>query len=441
MVQEVANARLDPSLAFGPFEVSWRSKVSEDSERYAPTVLALQRCVWQFRGLTAPGNHLAGIADIIVRTQSTDPHDKIYALLDLIDPGQKAMIQPDYSIDLSDLYTQATKASIMYPMSLQILSYIDLQPRLLQSLPSWVWDFGYTGQQESSLVFVSMRALPWTFRGDGNLHVRFDNNNKRMRMEGLRLDSILAKICEDSHECSIHFGNIKRTPSLSSLTKQTTAVPNAPRDQYSFCDALVDAFLAALSAGADKYTTLEDQKDLLHTNLSHVIAGQEVPPPTVISVYDIEHRQKWCDMDGMAPFLFTVWPLLLDELDRNRGLVYGVLKSSLRAMVQSSLFSKMQRERRTTDAMKSWELYLKLVSERSRTLVTRAGFLVLAAWDSRAGDVIVLPHGCSVPMLLRDAGDGTWTFQGFVYVYGIMDGELREKYPDLELPEEEFILS
>lgn len=49
------------------------------------------------------------------------------------------------------------------------------------------------------------------------------------------------------------------------------------------------------------------------------------------------------------------------------------------------------------------------------------------------GDVVVVPYGCSTPVLLRPEGSssgsgyGEYRFVGDVYIHGYMDGEAMEK--------------
>ncbi|KAK4501245.1 hypothetical protein PRZ48_007052 [Zasmidium cellare] len=53
-------------------------------------------------------------------------------------------------------------------------------------------------------------------------------------------------------------------------------------------------------------------------------------------------------------------------------------------------------------------------------------------------DLVILPYGSRHPMLLRPQGEHVYTYQSFLNVFGIMDGELLKDYPDLELEEMDF---
>lgn len=55
--------------------------------------------------------------------------------------------------------------------------------------------------------------------------------------------------------------------------------------------------------------------------------------------------------------------------------------------------------------------------------VTSHGRMGLCPRDTRAGDLIVVLYGGSVPYVLRKAGENGWRFVGECYVDGIMFGE------------------
>jgi hypothetical protein len=59
-----------------------------------------------------------------------------------------------------------------------------------------------------------------------------------------------------------------------------------------------------------------------------------------------------------------------------------------------------------------------------RLMVSKKGFLGMAPNRSRKGDIVCILFGCSVPVVLRKAADGTkYVFIGECYVDGYMAGE------------------
>ncbi|KAK3297105.1 uncharacterized protein B0H64DRAFT_319798 [Chaetomium fimeti] len=71
---------------------------------------------------------------------TTDPRDKIFAFLGLVD--DELGIIPDYGATIQDLYRTATVATIEKRLRLSILSHVqDAQNTNIRDLPSWVPDF------------------------------------------------------------------------------------------------------------------------------------------------------------------------------------------------------------------------------------------------------------------------------------------------------------
>ena len=73
-------------------------------------------------------------------------------------------------------------------------------------------------------------------------------------------------------------------------------------------------------------------------------------------------------------------------------------------------------------------------------LTTRCGFVGLMDDTPRFGDVLILPCGGHVPMVLRAAEDSCWTFHGFAWVDGLMAEDFLEDVPELEGRKRKFVL-
>jgi hypothetical protein len=76
--------------------------------------------------------------------QTTDPRDKVYALLGLLDNSRDLDIRADYTKSTESLFAEVTRTIIEHSSSLEILSYAaKTSPRqqASYSLPSWVPDW------------------------------------------------------------------------------------------------------------------------------------------------------------------------------------------------------------------------------------------------------------------------------------------------------------
>ncbi|KAK4459559.1 heterokaryon incompatibility protein-domain-containing protein [Cladorrhinum samala] len=79
--------------------------------------------------------------------QATDPRDKIYGLLGLLDDAGRANLAPNYAKDMGEVYKEAT-ASVLRQNAdrLRYMTYPTIPWRATNSTPSWVWDLSYSAK-------------------------------------------------------------------------------------------------------------------------------------------------------------------------------------------------------------------------------------------------------------------------------------------------------
>lgn len=68
--------------------------------------------------------------------ECSDPRDKIYAILGIVEPELSREIVPDYGMHLSDVYKNAFLADLRVTHRLEVLRHCDYKP--LPNCPSWV---------------------------------------------------------------------------------------------------------------------------------------------------------------------------------------------------------------------------------------------------------------------------------------------------------------
>jgi hypothetical protein len=85
---------------------------------------------------------------------ATDPRDKIYAILGLINCGPR--VSPDYSPSCNKVYTAAFRAMLEYFGDLRVYNYLQgSHPDSGKELPSWVPDFmALTTSRIASMVYI-----------------------------------------------------------------------------------------------------------------------------------------------------------------------------------------------------------------------------------------------------------------------------------------------
>jgi hypothetical protein len=103
---------------------------------------------------------------------------------------------------------------------------------------------------------------------------------------------------------------------------------------------------------------------------------------------------------------------------------------------------------RSMDDEKKWEDAIALnwirlffhVDHRGYSFfVTVSGFTGVGPKDLKAGGKIVLLYGSQYPVAIRRAKSGNWHFVGFLYVRGLMEGEIWDCFKDMEWEEREFV--
>lgn len=107
--------------------------------------------------------------------QVTEPRDKVYALLGLVDSYQSSRFDPDYSCRVEDLCIKAAVCNISWCRSLRSLNFAaDTESSL--NIPSWVTDWNSYRQggikaalQTRYEMYDAARGVEWsgTFRGMG----------------------------------------------------------------------------------------------------------------------------------------------------------------------------------------------------------------------------------------------------------------------------------
>ncbi|KAL5320090.1 hypothetical protein ACEPPN_013152 [Leptodophora sp. 'Broadleaf-Isolate-01'] len=166
IIQEVAMAR-DLHMVYGSENIPWEELNAAIRFCTAPEMLDLLSCdmgpgakgsiltslanagtLFEVRTTIASGtmgDFAKSVAFIFHEFKASDPRDKIYAILGVVDECNHEMLKPDYRKTVQDVYTLA--AMYIYDISwsqypLRILPYAGIGlERSLDGLPSWVPDW------------------------------------------------------------------------------------------------------------------------------------------------------------------------------------------------------------------------------------------------------------------------------------------------------------
>ncbi|KAM3421450.1 hypothetical protein BST61_g1843 [Cercospora zeina] len=376
---------------------------------------------------------LASMGWAYSQTEATDPRDKVYSMLALIEPADSALIEIDYKKPVSWVYAEATHASIMASGNIHILGLVKGDKSELE-LQSWCVDFGYAGKaidqswvttgdfsqylftpvEVSSKKGVAVDAggaredstvLPWTNRlqcttAKASLSVR----RRLLVLRGLEFDVVVKTIHQRTRK--FYWDNMK-TGAKDLLKAPLGLFSNEPIMLTKNEQAVFQSVLDLMDGAANPY-------EKLIRNIGHPASTSNLHEDCESSMTDDEAEEK---VSMLSFRLFDVWSRRF-----LRGHVSGLTKVAWR---QHGL----------------WKLYFRHLCHGDTFFITSNGFIGLGHSECQAGDVIALPYGSRHPVLLRpDTGKDRYSFSGFCCVNGIMNDELRKVMSDLVLREKEFVL-
>lgn len=403
VLQEYVMAWYAPKFCFGPYVQDWAG-VSQDTiglnALISSKVVGFHTQLMAFEKARARrDNHtLLALAWTIGRTNCLNMRDKVFCLLSLLSAEQRSLVRINYDCPDALVFAEATFAEITTTKSLIILSLTGRTTDEYISRPSWVLDF--------ALPFDALgvpTGYPAWYRSFLSWTRTFTAAND-MQDVCSALESFMGNLdpwtrCHPQIYASPTFDTNRMTLLVQALQFDTVGVTLPPVD-----------------AG---------WKD------SFEMAGRRSSYASCLTTVEMAY-QKLLHVDNVA----------ITDLRKCE-----TCNQSLTAL--SLLYHVCDWEAVTRTGSISWKditlgMYVKYNSHihgSCTVFVTATGFYGFGPPKMHMSDLVVLPYGSRFPMALRRSEDGmTWRLLGHVYVFGIMNGELVTKLPDLELQEREFIL-
>jgi hypothetical protein len=415
ILQELALAGSDPIVVCGwkctswsTFAALWQTIAKEPSfglvsvqkEREAPNgetqFLALTKLdvldTLRQSTQSGTGESLRRLLFISRTSAATDPRDRIYGLLglleqDALDPSHSVMISVDYRKSCAEVYTDAMShifsrgdgplllSGVFLSGGVAVAPHIPSLPASIEQLdlPSWVPDFtrqtAENARQPNGMAFLPPSTMSASGAGSGANNGKVVGVGRTLQVEGLLVDTI---------DEAIPFGSsleaiVENLPYLKTITAIARRRP---------C-----LFDPAIASHMQQFRESEPLWRILISN-KHVKSGYEPAPASYEETY--------------LNLLSAARPE--DKLSKH-----------------------------SDDAQKpDYELALRASIGRKSFFTTKSGFTGTCVPTSHKDDVIAIVFGSPTPFVLRPLPPGddervSYSLIGTCYTGGIMNGEMVDE--------------
>lgn len=321
------------------------------------------------------------------------PVDKIYGLMALFRPEQRAQVAVDYNASMARVFTSAAETMITSTGTLDVICHARRWPRYSRPdrLPSWVPDWAFAPQGPPFY-----RSTDEANSGGGtDAQYEFHERGRVLAFKGFRVDAITT--CGMS---TTPPGNMEDTAVAFAASWQliVNSLPMEMKQQETII-RLAEEFCEVLYLGHAEEMLGDDFVD----NICAIIS-QECE----------EAFGSESERISTAMFELKLVPGLR-QLEVDLGVADRARLEHFRSFVVSNLFG-------------------------TQLFLTDSNHIGMSHGGVDEDDVICVPLGCPTPVVLRDIGGGQYEYMSDAYVYGFMNGEAIDEWERGERELEEFVL-
>ncbi|KAL9035093.1 MAG: hypothetical protein Q9180_005041 [Flavoplaca navasiana] len=314
---------------------------------------------------------------------STDPRDKVYGLLSLMDESIAALIKPDYTDSVENVYRSFALATVRATGSLDVIRHC--VPTEGSDSPSWVPSLA----TEPTGDALTLRDDSFATSGLSSASISTMSTSNLLSCRGFIADWIDGLGCMWS----------RNWDSGSVVQTQSTL------DPYGTFEAAQEAIwksMVACHASPTEYLEA-DYGSLLATP---ALAKADLPEQTPLKDLVASFIFDWCVQYLAGDAEFRIGGRRLKDYWWKEVLPEQIDVVHLRDAL-------MQRDR---------------INLSRRLITTHMGYVGMAPERVERGDAVAVLHGCSMPIVLRqsmddESGDVRWRVIGDCYLHGIMNGE------------------
>lgn len=338
--------------------------------------------------------------------QASQPLDKVYGLLAIMDPVISQHIIPDYTIKPSKLFAQVAHLYISHSRNLEIIR--DGNPWGNRETPTWApdWLWTHRGRDKDNpqLRYTADANRPWK--------CSFSPDLSLLTVDAIFIDTIDglgASACPDD-------------ATWYNFLPETVIQPRKFRSAYGSVSSTHLAFHRTLIG--DRRGHSGAQRSLCRRNLD--LLG--LPGSAAAATAEFQRRgwtefaiqgQRYLHWENWREVHQSFW--LGEELGRMGDMFTDeILKEAELGPI--------------------WEVYVRFrnVATGRRFVTTEGGRFGWVPDNAsgrqmdqvRGGDFLVVVLGCTVPLVVRKYRDGMYQLLGDSYVQGFMDGEALQMVDD-----------
>ena len=331
------------------------------------------------------GGKQQSIAEAILFTSDascSNPRDKVYSLLSLIDGEEASRMTVDYEQTCAQTFAKATFAAISAQDNFAILELVGFDCPSVDNRPTWAVDF--TLHQSPSegrihqMIDIDNSSQPWLTSAR---RPSIDMDAKYLTAAGYTFDHVTMVLTMPTTIAAASGTDAtKVAESMASLLQNLAHKDRVPGGLLSFLHVPIDAIRP-----------------------SHfLLYGQGTQVQTVIQAA----FAFWNELTGFSDQQVDTHAALLWECDA---------RERIRRVEETHI-----------QGIATFLEYTVFASGGCVMFATAGGFLGLAPTTVELGDPIILLRHSKFPVILRPSRASTHAFKGFTCVHGIPSGELIE---------------
>lgn len=359
----------------------------------------MKELVWLVKTGRRGAVHLGRVLSLGDRALTTDPRDKVYGLLGLMDLPISSQIISDYTLPVAEVFIGFAIAVIKASRKLDIIR--SAATFTLRELPSWVPDWRFPTRYRQILYLTS---------GKSDASVKYGKDGRFIICKGCRFDTIdgLGQIADHTQRYAPKDSRSDPEALFQSVNERNPYCTEAGLKEAIWKTLVCDRTLTLTTYPVDPITMTK----------THFPA-----PASWSSLCEIPWL--WLDQTMLGEINKGGWKLICNRPWYRQFARFREENKNLK--IAGRPFHNYF-PRRVTDC-KDPENVINALGAFSnsahgqRLMTTLRGYVGCVPEHARPGDVICVLLGCSAPMVLRPIEDH-FTVIGECYVHGIMDGEV-----------------